>query len=117
MAIKYKNFDEYISQFPEELQNKLQQIRMVIRDSAPDATEKISYGMPTFYLNGNLVHFAAFKNHIGLYPTPSAIEAFEEELTSFKTSKGAIQFPLDESIPFELIKKIVDFRVLESTGK
>ena len=109
--------DEYIAQFPEEIQLKLQEIRAVIHAAAPEATEKISYQMPTFYLRGNLVHFAAFKKHIGFYPVPSGIAAFEAELAPYKRSKGAVQFPLDEPIPTELIGRIVQFRVAENLQK
>ena len=107
--------DEYIEKYPEEVQKKLRDIRKVIRESAPDAEEKISYGMPTFYLKGNLVHFAAYSGHIGFYPAPSGIEAFKEELIGYKTSKGAIQFPLSQELPLELVRKIVEFRVGENT--
>lgn len=106
--------DEYINKFPEEVQKKLQELRRVIRENAPEAEEKISYGMPTFYLKGNLVHFAAYSGHIGFYPAPSGIEAFKEELIGYKTSKGAIQFPLSQELPLELIRKIVQFRVREN---
>ena len=109
--------DEYIAQFPEEIQQKLQEIRAVIRAAAPEATEKISYQMPTFYLRGNLVHFAAFKKHIGFYPVLSGIAAFEEKLAPYKRSKGAVQFPLDQPIPTELIGRIVQFRVAENLQK
>ena len=109
--------DEYIAQFPDDIQQKLQEIRAVIHAAAPEATEKISYQMPTFYLRGNLVHFAAFKKHIGFYPVPSGIAAFEEELAPYKRSKGAVQFPLDEPIPTELIGRIVQFRVAENLQK
>ncbi len=107
--------DEYIQTFPEEVRKKLQEIRQVIKENAQEAEEKISYGMPTFYLKGNLVHFAAYSGHIGFYPAPSGIEAFKDELSEYKTSKGAIQFPIDKDIPLDLIKKIVQFRVLENT--
>ena len=107
--------DEYIKKFPEDIQGKLEKLRQVIGENAPDAVEKISYGMPTFYLNGNLVHFAAYSGHIGFYPAPSGIEAFKDELSLYKTSKGAIQFPINEELPLELIKKIVLFRVGENT--
>ncbi len=107
--------DEYIKKFPEEVQGKLEKLRQVIVENAPDAVEKISYGMPTFYLNGNLVHFAAYSGHIGFYPAPSGIEAFIDELSVYKTSKGAIQFPINEELPLDLIKKIVLFRVGENT--
>jgi uncharacterized protein YdhG (YjbR/CyaY superfamily) len=106
--------DEYIAQFPEDMQQLMVKLRTVIKESAPEATEKISYGMPAFYLNGNLVYFGAHKNHIGFYPTPSGIEAFKEELSAYKGSKGAVQFPLDEPMPYELISKIVKFRVAEN---
>ncbi|HYE69726.1 MAG TPA: DUF1801 domain-containing protein [Anaerovoracaceae bacterium] len=106
--------DEYIAQFSPEIQEILQSLRKVIRETAPEAGEKISYQMPTFTLNGNLVHFAAFKNHIGFYPAPSGIEAFKDKLAVYKTSKGAVQFPISKPLPFDLIKEIVAFRVLEN---
>jgi uncharacterized protein YdhG (YjbR/CyaY superfamily) len=109
--------DQYISQFPPEVQDKLNTLREVIRDATPDAQEKISYSMPTFYLYGNLVHFAAYKNHIGFYPAPSGIEAYKVELSNYKTTKGAIQFPLDKPIPYELVSKIVKYRVEENIEK
>ena len=111
------SIDEYIAQFPEDIQQKLQEIRAVIHEAAPEATEKISYQMPTFYLRGNLVHFAAMKNHIGVYPAPSGITAFEKELAGYKTSKGAIQFPLDKPLPLKLVADIVAFRVQENREK
>lgn len=107
--------DIYIDAFPLTVKNKLKQMRELIRNNAPLATEAIKYGMPTFVLNGNLVHFAAFKNHIGFYPTPSAIKKFEKDIGEYKYSKGAIQFPLDENLPEELIVKIVKFRVAENS--
>lgn len=106
--------DEYIAQFSPEIQEILQSLRKLIREAAPEAGEKISYQMPTFTLNGNLVHFAAFKNHIGFYPAPSGVEAFQEKLMDYKTSKGAIQFPIDKPLPFDLIREIVTFRVSEN---
>lgn len=106
--------DEYILQFPPDIQEKLRKLRKVIKEAAPDAEEKISYQMPTFALHGNLVHFAAFKNHIGFFPTPSGVEAFRDELSGYKTSKGTIQFPLDKPLPYELISRIVKFRVAEN---
>lgn len=112
-----KAIDEYICQFPEDIQKVLNKIRSVIRNAAPDASEKISYQMPTFYLNGNLVHFAAFKNHIGFYPSPSGIEAFKKEIAGYKWSKGAVQFQLDQPVPYDLIEKIVKFRVKENNVK
>ena len=111
-----KKIDDYISEFPEDIQVILNKLRQVIREAAPNAKETISYRMPTFKLNGNLVHFAAFKKHIGFYPTPSAISAFEKELALYNTSKGAIQFHYDKPIPFELVEKIVKFRVRENSG-
>lgn len=106
--------DQYILQFPEELQLKLQEIRNVIKEAAPEATEKISWRMPTFYLNGNLVHFALHKTHIGFYPGPSGVENFKHKLDGYKNSKGAIQFPLSKPLPKELITEIVKFRVTEN---
>jgi uncharacterized protein YdhG (YjbR/CyaY superfamily) len=113
----YTTIDEYISQFPPAIQEKLEKLSKVIREAAPEAEEKISYRMPTFALHGNLVHFAAFKNHIGVFPTPSGIEAFKGDLSEYKTSKGTIQFPLDKELPFELISRIVKYRVAENTKK
>lgn len=112
-----KNIDEYIAKFPIEVQEKLQKIRKIMRDAAPEATEKISYQMPTFYLYGNLVHFAAYKKHIGFYPTPSGITSFDEELAPYKRAKGSVIFPLDKPIPYDLIDKIVRFRVAENVQK
>jgi len=109
--------DEYISGFPEDIQTLLQQIRVTIREAAPEAEEAIKYAMPTFVLNGNLVHFAAFKNHIGFYPVPSGIEAFKKELSVYKGAKGSVQFPLDQPMPLELITQIVKFRVSENMKK
>ncbi len=107
--------DEYIQPFPKEIQIILEKIRKLIRKSAPKADENISYGIPTFDMNGkHLVHFAAFKKHIGFFPTPSAIAAFKKDLSGYKTSKGTIQFPLDKPIPYDLMKKIVEFRVKET---
>jgi uncharacterized protein YdhG (YjbR/CyaY superfamily) len=108
------SIDAYIATFPESIQKKLQKLRLVIKAAAPDATEKISYQMPTFYLNGNLVHFAAFKHHFGFYPTPSGTEQFQKELSAYKTSKGAIQFPIDKPIPYDLVTRIVEYRVIEN---
>lgn len=106
--------DEYIALFPEEVQKILQELRLTIQSSAPEATEKISYQMPTFFLKGNLVHFAAHPHHIGFYPTPSGIEAFQGELSAYKSSKGAVQFPLDQPLPLDLIARVVKFRVAEN---
>ena len=113
-TIKNETIDAYISSYDEVVQPILKELRRVIKEEAPDATEKISYQMPTFYLNGNLVHFAVQKNHIGFYPAPSGVAAFKEELTDYKTSKGAIQFPLTKPIPYELVRRIVRFRVEEA---
>lgn len=109
--------DEYIAQFPPDVREILQNLRAVIKEAAPEATEKISYQMPTFYLNGNLVHFAAYARHIGFYPAPSGIEAFKEELSPYKGAKGSVQFPLDKPLPMDLITGIVRFRVSENIKK
>jgi uncharacterized protein YdhG (YjbR/CyaY superfamily) len=113
----YTTIDEYIETFPAPSQKKLKTMRELIKKGAPDALEKISYRMPTFYLNGNLVHFAAHREHIGFYPTPSGVAKFKRELSKYKTSKGAVQFPMAETLPIELIRKIVQFRVEESRTK
>jgi uncharacterized protein YdhG (YjbR/CyaY superfamily) len=112
-----ENIDEYIAGFPPAVRAILGILRQTIRQAAPQATEKISYQMPTYFLNGNLVHFAAYKNHIGFYPTPSGISAFQDDLKAYKTSKGAVQFPLDKPLPLELVKRMVEFRVVENSGK
>ena len=109
--------DMYVAQFPSNVQKILQKIRTIVQLAAPDAIEAIKYQIPTFVLNGNLVHFAAFANHIGFYPTSSGIDKFKNELSSYKSAKGSVQFPLDQAIPFSLIKKIVKFRVKESCKK
>ncbi len=114
---KFETIDEYNAEFPEDIQNILENMRKVIQKAAPEAEEVISYGMPTFKLHGNLVHFAAYKNHIGFYPAPSGIEAFKKEISEYKNSKGAVQFPLDEPIPYDLVEKIVVFRVKENLQK
>jgi uncharacterized protein YdhG (YjbR/CyaY superfamily) len=113
----YRSIDEYIRSFPGPVRAQLRELRNLIRRLAPDAQEKISYQIPTFTLHGNLVHFAAFANHIGLYPGSSGVRAFESKLTRYKHSKGAIQFPLDEPLPVSLITQIVKFRVKESLAK
>ena len=115
--VAIKTIDEYILQFNPNIQEILEGVRKVIKEAAPNAQEKISYQMPTFALHGNLVHFAAFKNHIGFYPTPSGIDAFKDELSKFKTGKGSVQFPIEESMPYELISSIVKFRVAENIKK
>ena len=107
----FANINEYVLSFPKETQMLLEQMRMTIQKAAPNATESMKYGMPTFELMGNLVHFAAYKHHIGFYPAPSGIIAFKDELKTYVTSKGAIQFPQGQAFPLELIKKIVEFRV------
>ncbi len=109
-----ENIDIYIAGFPSVVQEMLEQVRLTIRQAAPDAQEKIGYGIPTFTLHGNLVHFAGYKNHIGFYPGPMAIEKFERELSSYETSKGTIHFPLDAPLPLELIERIVKDRVEEN---
>ena len=109
-----KNIDDYIAGFPSEIRELLERIRTTIRQAAPDAQETISYQIPTFTQNGNLVHFAAFKRHIGFYPTSTGIEKFKEELSAYKGAKGSVQFPLDKAIPYDLISKIVTFRVKEN---
>ena len=109
--------DGYIDQFTGDKRKKLEEIRALIRENAPEASEKISWNMPTFFLNGNLVHFAMNKAHLGFYPTPSGIEHFEKELKDYRHSKGAIQFPLDKPLPKDLIAAIVQFRVAENTKK
>lgn len=113
----FTDINEYISEFPDEVKAVLEQIRETIQQAAPGAKEAIRYGMPTFVLNGNLVHFAAYKNHIGFYPAPSGIDEFIEELAVYRTGKGTIQFPVNQPIPFNLIKKVVEFRVKENLGK
>ena len=109
-----KTIDEYIAGFPADVQKILAKVRATIRKEAPDAGEAIKYRIPTFTMDGNLVHFAAFKGHIGFYPGPSGIEAFKEELSAYEGAKGSVRFPLDQPIPYGLITKIVKFRVKES---
>ena len=117
MISKNREIDHYISAFPEDIQERLFEMRKIINQLAPDAIEKISYQMPTFHLNGNLVHFAAYSNHIGFYPTPSGISQFKKDLISYKHAKGSVQFPHDQPLPIELIKKIVKFRIEENLSK
>jgi uncharacterized protein YdhG (YjbR/CyaY superfamily) len=112
-----KNVDEYIAGFPGEIQKGLRELRAFIKAEVPAASEKISYGMPTFYLEGNLVHFAAFKDHYGFFPAPSGIDRFEEELAPYRSGKGTLRFPLDKPLPWELLKKVIRFRVEENTRK
>jgi uncharacterized protein YdhG (YjbR/CyaY superfamily) len=108
------SIDIYISGFPQDIQSTLEEIRKTIRQAAPEAEEKINYGIPTFVFHGNLVHFAANKKHIGFYPAPSGIEAFKTELSVYKGAKGSVQFPIDKPMPLELIAEIVKFRVMEN---
>jgi len=112
-----KTIDEYISGFPPEVQHILTRVRMTIRKAAPDADEAIRYQIPTFRLNGNLVHFGAFKKHIGFYPAPRGIEHFKKELAAYEGAKGTVKFPLEKPIPYTLIEKIVKFRRKENLGK
>lgn len=109
--------DEYIADYPKDVQKLLEQVRNTIKKAAPKAEEKINYGIPTFTLNGNLVHFGAFKNHIGFYAAPTGHKAFEKELSLYKTGKGSVQFPIDQPLPLSLISQIVKFRVLENSEK
>lgn len=115
--ITYESINAYISGFSLEVQEILNTLRKVIKEAAPEAEEKISYQMPTFALHGNLVHFAAYPKHIGFYPTPSGINAFKDELSGYKGAKGSVQFPIDKPMPYELISKIVTFRVAENLKK
>jgi uncharacterized protein YdhG (YjbR/CyaY superfamily) len=111
------SIDAYIAGFDPGRAELLRQMRETIRSAAPEAEEKISYAMPTFFLHGNLVHFAAFAKHIGFYPAPRGIEAFREELAGFKGARGSVQFPLDRPLPLDLVRKIVEFRVAENLAK
>ncbi|WP_373520962.1 iron chaperone [Aquiflexum sp.] len=113
----FETIDQYIDSFTGDVREILQKIRKVVREDAPEASESINYGIPTFKLAGNLVHFAAYKNHIGFYPAPSGMEEFKKEVATYKTGKGTLQFPLDKPIPYELISKIVQFRVEEIKQK
>jgi len=117
MRDQFATIDEYIASFPPEIREILEKIRETIRKTVPDATEAIAYGIPTFRLNGNLVHFAAFKNHIGFFPTSSGIAAFRNELSSYTTSKGTVQFPLDMPIPYDLVEAITVYRAAENRKK
>jgi uncharacterized protein YdhG (YjbR/CyaY superfamily) len=117
MMKKTENIDQYIAEYPEDIQKKLEQIRTLIRKQVPDAEECINYGIPTFRLNGNLVHFAAFKNHLGFYPGAAGVEAFKDVLNGYETSKGTIQFSFDKPIPVKLIRDIVRFRVEQNLEK
>jgi uncharacterized protein YdhG (YjbR/CyaY superfamily) len=108
--------DEYLATMPDATRAKLEAIRRTIRETAPDATEKIGYGIPTFVFHGNLVHFAGYEGHIGFYPGASGVRQFADELEGYETSKGTIRFPLDEPPPLDLVRRIVEFRVRENSG-
>ena len=116
-AAQAANIDEYIAGFPKEVQEFLEKLRATIKKAAPEAKETINYAIPTFTLEGNLVHFAAFKNHIGFYPAPSGIAAFKKELSVYEGAKGSVQFPMDKPLPLALVTKIVKFRVKENLEK
>lgn len=109
--------DEYIAGFPEEVRSRLEQIRALVREMAPEAEEAMKYGLPTFVLKGNLVHFGAFTNHVGLYPTPTGIEAFADELAGYAKAKGSVQFPHSAPLPLELIRRIVAYRIEQNRAK
>ncbi|MBN2091354.1 DUF1801 domain-containing protein [candidate division KSB1 bacterium] len=111
------DINEYIKMFPQNIQTILERLRQTIRNASPEAEETINYQIPTFKLNGNLVHFAAYKNHIGFYPTPSGIEAFKEELSNYEVAKGSVKFPINEELPWDLIRKIVEYRVIQNLEK
>ena len=117
MNLNLKTIDAYIEQQPKSAQAKLKKLRALMKKLAPKATEAIKYGMPTFVLGKNLVFFAAYKSHIGFYPTPGPINAFKKELVDYKTSKGAIQFPIDQPVPMVLVEKIVKWRVKEMIAR
>ena len=112
-----KDIDSYIASYPQKTQVLLKKMRAIICKAAPQATEAISYGVPTYKLNGNLVHFGGFKSHIGFFPTRSGIKHFQKKLSAYKTSKGAVQFPIEKPIPVGLVAKIVKFRVKENLRK
>ena len=114
---QFSSIDDYIRSFPEDVQALLEAMRQTIRNAAPEAEEAISYQMPTFRLNGNLVHFAAFKNHIGFYPAPSGVAEFEQELAPYWKAKGSIQFPKNQPLPLDLVTRIVQYRVKENLAK
>ena len=115
--VRFASIDEYILAFPKERQNIMEELRAAIKAAVPEAEGKIAYKMPTFALNGNLVLFAAWKNHIGFYPTPSGMEAFKEELSSYKRAKGSVQFPINQPLPLPLIRRIVEYRVKENSER
>lgn len=109
--------DAYIKTFPKNIQELLKEMRKVIHETAPEATETIAYGIPTFKLNGNLVHFGGYKEHIGFYPAPSGIKEFKDELAPYESGKGSLKFPIDQPIPYDVIKRVVQFRVKENLAK
>jgi uncharacterized protein YdhG (YjbR/CyaY superfamily) len=118
MRIIFKNVDEYIRSFPKETRDRMEKIRRTIRTQAPDAAENLSYGMPAYKTHGKpLVYFAGYKGHIGFYATPSGHSEFAEELSGYKQGKGSVQFPLEEPLPLELIKRIIQFRVQENLAR
>ncbi len=117
MNTDIKNIDEFIAKYPLDIQAKLQEIRQTIHEEAPKATEKISYGIPTFFLNGNLVHFSAYEHHVGFYPGAAPIAAFAEELKPYNTSKGTVQFPLDKPLPLDLIRKLTKSAIERNLAK
>lgn len=117
MTVKPDNIDAYIATFPYEVQEMLEEVRATIKKAAPEASEAIKYAIPTFVFHGNLVHFAAFKNHIGFYPAPEGMEEFDKELAVYKKGKGSVQFPLDQPIPFDLIARITAFRIKQNSEK
>jgi uncharacterized protein YdhG (YjbR/CyaY superfamily) len=117
MMKQYKTIDEYIASFPEETQAKLRQMREAIAAEAPEASEKISYGIPTFALHGNLVHFAAYDTHIGFYPGAAGVADFSNELKAYETAKGTIRFPLDKPVPLDLVRRITAYRVIQNSAK
>ena len=117
MTKKNPDVDNYIAGFSEETQKLLEEMRQTLHQAAPDAEEKIGYGIPTLTLNGNLLHFAGYKNHIGFYPAPRGLEAFKEELSGYKGAKGSVQFPLDRPLPLDLITRITKFRIEENLAK
>jgi uncharacterized protein YdhG (YjbR/CyaY superfamily) len=114
---QFNDIDEYIATFPKDIQGKLEGMRSAIKEAAPEAEEVISYGMPAFKMNRVLVYFAAFKSHIGFYPMASGISAFKDELSRYKQSKGAVQFPIEEVVPLDLVRRMVKFRVEEDMAK
>jgi uncharacterized protein YdhG (YjbR/CyaY superfamily) len=117
MNTEIKTIDDYIAGFPKEIRKLLEAVRSTIHKAAPDAEEAIKYAIPTFVLHGNLVHFAAYKNHIGFYPAPSGIKAFKKELSVYESGKGSIQFPLDKPLPLKLIGEVVKYRIAENIAK